>query len=98
MNNVANTVDAPKITEANLTKRIEKFQDQLKNERIYRIPLKFMCSLGLVNQCVKFNAKFTLMLETEMNKLFETNVNDANPLVNVDADIILTSTPYHQYE
>ena len=98
VNNVANTVDAPKITEANLTKRIEKFQDQLKNERIYRIPLKFMCSLGLVNQCVKFNAKFTLMLETEMNKLFETNVNDANPLVNVDADIILTSTPYHQYE
>ena len=98
VNNVANTVDAPKITDANLTKRIEKFQDQLKNEHIYRIPLKFMCSLGLVNQCVKFNAKFTLMLETEMNKLFETNVNDANPLVNVDADIILTSTPYHQYE
>ena len=62
VNNVANTVDAPKITDANLTKRIEKFQDQLKNEHIYRIPLKFMCSLGLVNQCVKFNAKFTLML------------------------------------
>ena len=37
-NNVANATDAPKRTDANLTKRIEKFQDQLKNELIYRIP------------------------------------------------------------
>ena len=37
-NNVVNAIDAPKRTDANLTKRIEKFQDQLKNERIYRIP------------------------------------------------------------
>ena len=38
------------------------------------------------------------MVETEMNKLFETNVNDANPMVTVDTDIILTSVPYLQYE
>ena len=38
------------------------------------------------------------MLETEMNKLFETNVNDANLPVTVDADIILKSAPYLQYE
>ena len=97
-NNVANTADAPKRTDANLIKRIEKFQDQLKNERIYRIPLKFLCSLELVNQCVKFNTKLTLMLKTEMNKLFETNVNDVNPPLTVDADIISTSAPYLQYE
>ena len=97
-NNVANAVDAPKRTDATLTKRIEKFPDQLKNGCIYRIPLKFLCSLGLVKQCVKFNTKFTLMLETEVNKLCETNVNDANPLVTVDADIVLTSAPYVQYE
>ena len=33
-----------------------------------------------------------------MNKLFETNVNDANPPLTVDADIISTSAPYLQYE
>ena len=51
-NNVANTFDAPKRTDANLTEGIKKFQDQLKNEGIYRVPLKFLCSLGLVNQCI----------------------------------------------
>ena len=51
-NNVANTVYAPKRTDANLTKGIKKFQDQLENKGTYRIPLKFLCSLGLVNQCV----------------------------------------------
>ena len=38
------------------------------------------------------------MLKTKMNKLFEINVNDANPPVTVDADIILTSASYLQYE
>ena len=57
-----------------------------------------MFNLGLVNQSVKFNTKFTLMLETEMNKLFETNANDANPPAAVDADIILTLAPNLQYE
>ena len=88
LNNVANAVDAPKRTDGNLTKRMEKFQDQLENERVYRILLKFMCSLGLVNHCVKFYTKFTLMLKTKMNKLVETNVNNANPPVTVDADKI----------
>ena len=82
----------------NLTKRTEKFQDQLKNKRIYRISLKFLCSLGFVNQCVKFNTKFTLMLKTKKKKLFETNVNDVNQQVIVDANIILTSASYLQYE
>ena len=95
-NSVANAVDARKRADANLTKRIEKFQDQLKDERVYRIPLKFLSSLGLVNQCVKFNTKFTFILKTNMIKLFETNVNDANHPVTVDADIILTSAPYLQ--
>ena len=49
---MANTVYAPKRTDANLTKGIKKFQDQLENEGIYGIPLKFLCSLELVNQCV----------------------------------------------
>ena len=69
--NVTNAADAPERTDPNFTKRIQKFQDQLKNGRVYSVPVKFLCSLGLANQCLKFNIKFTLMLETEMNKLFE---------------------------
>ena len=65
-----------------LTDRIAKLQDQLKSEYVYRIPLKFLCDLGLVKQCLKFSAKYILTLEMEMQKLFETNVNQ-NCLINV---------------
>ena len=44
-------------TDQNLMERIEKFQDQLKNEYVYRIPLKYLCDVGLVNQYFKFNKK-----------------------------------------
>ena len=54
----------------NLTERIEKFQDQLKEEYVYRIPLKYLCDLGLVNHCFKFNTKYILTLETDMETLF----------------------------
>ena len=65
---------APNRTDENLTDRITKFQNQLKNEYVYRIPLKYLCDLGLVNQCYKFKTKcFTL--ETDMERLFETNIN-----------------------
>ena len=39
----------PNRTDENLTERIEEFQDQIKNESVYRIPLKFLCDSGLVN-------------------------------------------------
>ena len=67
-NNVANAADAPEKTDPNLTKRIQKFQEQLKNESVYRVPLKSLCSLELLNQFVGFNTKFILTLETNMNK------------------------------
>ena len=57
-----------------------------------------MCNLGLVNPCINFNTKFTLMLKTEINKLFETNAQNANPPVNVNAENIVTPAPYIQYE
>ena len=37
-------------TDENLTERIQKLQNQLKNEHVYRIPLKYLCDIGLVNQ------------------------------------------------
>ena len=87
-------------TNENLTERIQKFQDQLKREYVYRISLKYLCDLGLVNQCFKFSTKYILTLEIDMQKLFETNTNqtvDALPR-SVNADIIFTSAPYIMYK
>ena len=53
-----------------------------------------------LNQCFKFNTKYSLTLETDMQKLFGTNINqtaDALPKT-VDTDIVITSTPYIMYK
>ena len=96
----ANDANAVNRTNENLTDRIAKFADQLQNECIYRIPLKFLCDIGLVNQCFQFNTKYILALGTDMQKLFEPNANQANGAlpISVDATIIFTSTPYIQYD
>ena len=65
----------PNRTDESLTNRITKFQNQLKNEYVSRIPLKYFCDPGLVNQCYKFNTKYVLTLEADMQRLFETNIN-----------------------
>ena len=79
---------------------MEKFQDQIKSEFVYRIPLKFFCNLSLVNQSFKFNIKYILTLETDTQRLFETTVNQATDAVprTVDVKIIFTSAPYIMYE
>ena len=91
---------APNRTDENLTKIIEKFQDQIKSKYVHRIPVKFLCDLGLVNQCFKFDTKYILTLETDMQRPFETNVNEAPDAVprTVDPEIIFTSAPYIMYE
>ena len=62
---------------------------------MYRIPFKFLCNIGKVNQCIKFNNKFTLIPETEMKKIFETN---ASNVANLDAEIFFTNVVFIQYE
>ena len=86
------TANAGNRMDENLTDIITKFQGQLKNEYVYRIPLKFLCYLGFVNHCLKFNTKYILMLETEMQKLFETNIYQSRHVLpdNVDADVVFT--------
>ena len=87
-------------TDENLIDRIAKFQNQIKNQYVYRILLKYLCDVGLVNQCFKFNTKYILTLETDMQRLFETNENQGiNALpTSVDTSIIFTSAPYILYE
>ena len=50
-------------TNENVTDRIAKFQNQTKNEYVYRIPLKYLSDVDLVNQCFKFNTKYILTLQ-----------------------------------
>ena len=47
-------VTAENRTDENLTDRITNFQDQIKDEYVYRIPLKYLCDVGFVNQRFKF--------------------------------------------
>ena len=56
-------------TDDNIDERIQKFQNRLKSVYWYRIPLKYICDLGLVNTPVKFNTKWRLTFETNMQKL-----------------------------
>ena len=92
--------DADNRTDDNIDDRIEKFQDQIKNTKYYRILLKYLCNIGLVDQPIRFNTKWRLTFETNMQKLFESKANQAEAAGlpnNVDAKIILDSAPYILY-
>ena len=86
-------------TDDNIDERIQKFQNQLQNVYWYRIPLKYICDLGLVNTPIKFNTKWRSTFETNMQKLFESKTNQAvNWLPNaVDLEIIINLMPYLLY-
>ena len=59
----------------NLNQRVAKFQNQLKNTYWYRIPLKYLVDIGLVNTPIKFNTKWRLDFEANMQKLFASKTN-----------------------
>ena len=92
--------DADNRTDDNIKDRIEKFQDQLKTTYWYRIPLKYIVDIGQVNTPIKFNTKWRITFETDLQRLFESKTDQgaADSLPNnVDAKIILDSTPYLLY-
>ena len=87
-------------TDDNINDRTEKFQNQIRTTYYYRIPLKYLCNIGLVNQPVQFNTKWHLTFETNIQRLFESKTNQAagdGLPNNVDAIIILDSAPYILY-
>ena len=88
--------DADDRTDDNLNQKIRKFKNQLKNTYWYRIPLKYLFEIGLVNTPIKFNTKWRLTFEMNMQKLFESKANQAADGLpdTVDAQIILESAPY----
>ena len=76
------------------------FQAQLKNEFVYRIPLRYFSDNGKINFPTKIDYRIKMFLETNMDKLFESRkVLAANAAIpKVDAEIIFTKAPYIQYE
>ena len=95
-----NDVHAGRRTDNNLHDRIDKFAGQFQTKFYYRIPLRFLCSLGPINQPVKFNTKWLLTFETDYPRLFESKANQANNALpnSVNTKIILTSTLYITYQ
>ena len=90
------TLKANFAKDLNIDERIAKFKDQLENECVYRIPLRYFTHLGKIN----FPVKTKRYLETEMKKLFESRkvlaAGTAIPAPN--AKTIFTKAPLVQYE
>ena len=93
----------------NIDNRIEKFNkdNALSSLRTYRIPLRYLVDLGLVNLPTAFDVKFIFHLEQKLGKLFESKAKLANrtggaaaalPTTDPDAKVYFSSTPYIQYE
>ena len=76
------------------------FKNQLKNEFVYRIPLRYFSDIEKINFPTKIDYRIKLFLETNMDKLFEfRKVLGANAAIpEVDAAIIFTRAPFVQYE
>ena len=73
-----NSNTANDISDLNINDRITKFQDQLKNEYVYNIPLRYFIDLGKTNFPLKIDFKIKCHLENEMEKLFESKKKGNN--------------------
>ena len=87
-------------TDLNIEARIELFQEQLKNENVYRIPLRYFSGIGKINFPTKTDYRTKLFLETKMEKLFESRkvlaAGAAIPIT--DTKIIFKKAPFIQYK
>ena len=84
----------------NIEDRISKFENLLKNEHIYKIPLRYFTDLGKINFPTKIDYRIKCHLETEMKTLFESRkvYASGSALPNPDGKIIFTKAPIVQYE
>ena len=84
----------------NIDDRISLFKEQLKNEFVYGIRLRYFSDIRKNNFPTKIDYRINLFLETNMDKLFESRkVLAANTAIpDVDAEIFLTRAPFVQYK
>ena len=91
----SNTVNG--ITDLNINERITKFQDQLKNEFVYRISLRYFTDLGKINFPLKIDFRIKCHFETDMTKLFESK-KKVTTVGAPDAKLIFAKALFIQYE
>ena len=84
----------------NLVDRVWKFQNQLKNEHVYRILLKYFKDLGKINFPLKIDFSIKCQLQTDMKRLFESKkvLAAGSAVPSPDAKIIFTKATFIQYE
>ena len=92
-----NSNTANDITDLNINERIIKFQGQLKNEFVYRVPLRYFTDLGKINFPLKIDFRIKCHLETDIKKLFESK-KKVTKVVAPDAKISFIKAPFIQYE
>ena len=85
----------------NINEKIEKFQNQLKNEFVYRIPLRYFTLLGKINFPLKTDFRINCHLEADLKKLSESkklyNPTDTIPRT-LDAKILFIKTTFIRYK
>ena len=95
-NNAATPADR---SDPNLTWRLANLHDHAFKKNEYRIPLGFLCDLGLCNFPVQTDTRITLFLERTMAKLFEDREKrDAIPTAVPDVSIEFWDRPYIDYQ
>ena len=85
----------------NIDDRIDLFHDQLADEFVYRIPLRYFSDIGKINFPTKIDYRIKLFLETDMTRLFESRKVLAASTTSApkpDSEIIFTRAPFIQYE
>ena len=85
------------ITDLNINERITKFQNQLKNEFVYRISLRYFSDIGKINFLLKIDFRIKCHIETDMKKLFELKKR-VTTIGGPDAKSIFTKALFIQYE
>ena len=93
-----NSTTAVDRTDQNLSNRMTSFNGLISQKLYYRISLKYFVDLGLVNVPKKTNTKFIFMLESNMNKLFESSAKVTAIPRAPDAQILYHDTPYNSYQ
>ena len=72
----------------------------MKNEHVYRIPLKYFKDLGKINFSLKIDFSIKCQLQTDMKRLFESKkvLATGSAVPSPDAKIIFTKATFIQYE
>ena len=79
----------------NIDDRINKFRNRIKNEDVYRIPLRYFTDF-----LTERDYRIKLFLETDMRRFFESKklYVTGTAMPSPDVQIIFTKAPYIQYE